>query len=266
MRSIRFRGERRRITVRALVASGLGSAVTAVFTLVLASAASAHVTVQPSEAKQGGFTAVVFRTPNERPEPTVKLEVQLPRDHPIAAVSVKPVPGWSYEVTKRTIDKPIDLHGRQVTEVVDTITWSGGEIKPGEYQEFPVSLGPLPAGVDELVFPAIQTYASGEEVRWVERQQPGQEEPERPAPVLKLVSAGDDGEHESSGSGPSSTAMPTAGPSASMVVAAPAGDVVSAQDTADRAEKFAMAGIAVGLVALIVGIWSVIAGRRQAES
>ncbi len=54
--------------------------------------------------------------------------------------------------------------GDEVTEVVSTITWSGGTIKPGEFTEFPVSLGPLPEDVESLSFPSVQTYEGGEVV------------------------------------------------------------------------------------------------------
>jgi hypothetical protein len=56
------------------------------------------------------------------------------------------------------------------------------QIKPGEFQEFPVSLGPLPTDTDKLVFKAVQTYSDNSEVSWI--QEPGAE---HPAPVLSLT-------------------------------------------------------------------------------
>ena len=61
-------------------------------------------------------------------------------------------------------------------ETVRTITWTAGpgvRIRPGEYQEFDVSAGPLPEDTDQLVLPAVQTYgtatASGADTtaRWI---------------------------------------------------------------------------------------------------
>lgn len=138
----------------------------------LAAPASAHVTVNPSEAVKGSYTKLTFRVPNERPDAsTTKLEVKLPEDHPLESVSVKPVPGWT------------------ATVAASVITWTGGEVKPGEFQEFDVSVGPLPEDTDRLVFPAVQTYSSGEVVSWSELHEEGAEEPEHPAPVLKLIDA-----------------------------------------------------------------------------
>ena len=66
--------------------------VMAAVVLGVATPAFAHVTVQPSEAEQGGFAAVAFQVPNERDDAnTVKVEVTFPADHPIPFVSTQPV-------------------------------------------------------------------------------------------------------------------------------------------------------------------------------
>lgn len=154
--------------------------------------ASAHVTAQPGTAAQGTYTAVAFRTPNEEDKAdTVKLEVSFPTDHPIASVSVEPVPGWTATVQKSTLATPIQTDDGTVTQAVSKITWSGGKIMPGQYQDFSVSLGPLPTDTDKLVFKALQTYDNGEVVRWIENAPPGGPEPEHPAPTLTLTKAPD---------------------------------------------------------------------------
>jgi uncharacterized protein YcnI len=130
--------------------------------------ASAHVTANPNEAEAGGFAKVSFRVPNERPESTVSISVKMPEDHPIGHVSVRPVPGWTADVQMRTLDEPINVFGEDITEVVDTITWTGSQIDPGQFQEFEVSMGPLPEEPGVLYFPTIQLYDGGEEVAWIE--------------------------------------------------------------------------------------------------
>jgi uncharacterized protein YcnI len=171
-------------------------AVAALAVFGLGSPAAAHVTVNPGTATQGGFAKLTFRVPNEKATAsTVKLEVQLPQDAPLASVSTRPVPGWSVEVRRRTLDEPVTAHGAQITEVVDVITWTaspGAEIGPGQFQEFDVSVGPLPE-VDQLVFKALQHYSDGDIVRWIDEPQPGVEL-ERPAPVLRLAPAGGESE------------------------------------------------------------------------
>lgn len=152
-------------------------AAVAAFSFLSVGAASAHVTVNPSSAPKGGFAKLTFRVPNERDDAsTTKLEVAFPAGADIEFVSVKPVPGWTFTVAK---------------EPTTTIVWSGGKIGPGEFQEFDVSVGPLPDKKDSLTFKALQTYDSGEVVRWIDIQK-GEEEPEHPAPVLTLTAATSD--------------------------------------------------------------------------
>jgi hypothetical protein len=62
----------------------------------------------------------------------------------------------------------------------------GGGIRPGEFQEFALSGGPFPEA-ESLAFPAVQSYSDGSEAAWIEPTVAGQEEPERPAPVLTLA-------------------------------------------------------------------------------
>ncbi|WBB64564.1 YcnI family protein [Streptomyces sp. WMMC500] len=172
----------------------LATAVAAGAVLLLAGPAAAHVTVDPDAAEQGGYATVNFKVPNERDDAsTVKLEVTLPAEHPLTSVMPQPVPGWDVKVEKAKLDTPIESHGEQITEAASKVTWSGGKIEPGTFQQFPVSMGALPEDADQLVFKAVQTYDSDEVVRWIEIPEEGAEEPELPAPVLALTPAADGG-------------------------------------------------------------------------
>ncbi|CAM5547444.1 hypothetical protein SALBM217S_02467 [Streptomyces griseoloalbus] len=157
-------------------------AVSGIAVLALSAPAFAHVSVQPAgTAAKGGYATVGFKVPNERDNAsTTKLEINFPADHPLASVMPQPVPGWKAEVTKSKLDKPLESHGKQLTEVVTKVTWTaeGKGIEPGYFQKFPVSLGALPENTDQLVFKAIQTYSDKEVVRWIEVPQEGQEEPD----------------------------------------------------------------------------------------
>lgn len=162
-----------------------------------AAPASAHVTVNPREAAQGSYARLAFRVPTESDTAsTVKLEVVLPEDVPVASVSTMPVPGWTVTVERRPVDPPLEAHGVQLTEAVSRITWTAtgdAGIKPGEFLEFPVSMGPLPT-TDQMVFKALQTYSDGTVVRWIEEPPADGGEVESPAPVLKLTPAAEDEE------------------------------------------------------------------------
>jgi uncharacterized protein YcnI len=173
--------------LRGLLAAALATGI-AVFGF--AASAAAHVTVSPDQATQGGSARIAFQVPTESDTAsTTKLDVYLPTDHPVATVSTMPVPGWTVHATTSKLATPItDDDGNKVTEAVSQITWTASPdaaIKPGQFQEFPVSLGPLPK-TDQLVFKVLQTYSDGTVVRWIDTTTPGQAEPEHPAPVLKL--------------------------------------------------------------------------------
>jgi uncharacterized protein YcnI len=156
---------------------------TLVLAVLLASGpALAHVTVQPSEGVTGSFSAFVVRVPTEREDAsTIRIEVQLP---PLAFVSFMDVPGWERTVEMQTLDEPLEVFGEELTEVVGTVTWEGGEIGPGEFQEFPFSAR-MPDEVTTLEFPAIQTYDSGEVVRWI-----GPPDSDEPAALVNTVDLG----------------------------------------------------------------------------
>lgn len=191
---------------RALRAVAVLSAAAAI-ALVGAAPALAHVTAQPGRAEQGGYTVVAMRVPNESDTAgTVKLEVTLPADHPVTGVRTTPVPGWTATMVKAPLTPPVERNGRTITEAVRTVTWTanaGTRIGPGEFVEFPLSLGPLPTDTDRLVLPAVQTYDDGEVVAWNEPPAADGAEPERPAPVVMLSPAAEVGE-------PAAAATPTA--------------------------------------------------------
>ena len=219
-----------------------------------ATSALAHVTVNPREATSGGYAKLAFRVPNERADAsTTKLEVNLPADHPFASVSVRPQPGWTYKVDKTTLPTPIKVHDNDVSEVVSRITWTGGEIKPGEFNEFEVSVGPLPDDADSITFKAIQTYSNGEIVRWIEEATPGGSEPERPAPVLKLTKSSTGGSTATT-----ATTAPAPETQAGEVAEAATRDAASKSDV-DTARTFGILGMAFGLL----GFVSAVAARRR---
>ncbi len=149
--------------------------------LAFAAPAAAHVTVSAPGATEGSDgTVVTFHVPTESDTlSTIGLKVQLPLDHPFSSVLVAPQPGWTYR-TVRTAGA--------VTEIDWTAT-SGSGIKPGEFGQFQLSVGPLP-NVPTLSFKAIQVYSDGSTVNWTDVPAPGSTaEPPHPAPTLTLALA-----------------------------------------------------------------------------
>lgn len=222
--------------------------------LLAAVPAFAHVTVQPSTAVKGGYSTVAFKVPNEQDSgSTVKVEVNIPTDHPIASVSLQPVPGWTAQVTTSKLATPIKTDDGTVDQAVTKITWSGGKIAPGQFQQFPVSFGPLPSDAASLSFKTLQTYDNGDIVRWIEIPQEGQPEPQNPAPTLTLTAPAAEG---------AATATATGTPAP-----APAADSKSTQqassggsDSDGTARALGIAGIVVGAAGVGFGVY---AGRRR---
>jgi uncharacterized protein YcnI len=213
----------------------------AALTLAMAAPAAAHVTVGSPSATQGGYSTVTFKVPNESDEAsTTKLEVTLPAETPVASVSVRPVPGWTAVAEKAKLATPLEAHGTQITEAVAKVTWTASgdaAIKPGQFQTFDVSMGPLPEA-PQMIFKALQTYSDGTVVRWIDEPTTDGTEPESPAPVLKLAAAG------TAADAPAAT-----GPTATATEAAPAADSDNTLGT-----TFGLIGAGLGLVALILAL------------
>jgi uncharacterized protein YcnI len=141
----------------ALIAAGAAA-------LAAASAASAHVTMNPEKAPADSFTRFALRVPTEEDVPTAKVSVQLPAG--LDEVTFQPKPPW-----KRT------QSGR-------VVTWSGGQIGVGEFDEFGLSMHLPNTPGKVLVFPATQTYANGKVVHWI-----GALTSDEPAPHVTLQAA-----------------------------------------------------------------------------
>jgi uncharacterized protein YcnI len=159
----------------------------AVAVLVLAPAAGAHVTLNPEEVPADSFARFDVRVPTERPDAdTVTVTVQIPQG--LEFVSFQPKPGWQRTVQMEELDQPVtNEEGETVTERIASVTWEGGRIGPGEFDEFELSARvPDEAGA-QLVFPALQTYSSGEVVRWI-----GPADADEPAPRVTLQAAGEE--------------------------------------------------------------------------
>jgi periplasmic copper chaperone A len=230
----------RLLTVAAAAAAAVG---------LTALPALAHVTVSSPGATQGGFGVLTFRMPNEVDNANAtELKVQLPGDAPLASVAVKPVPGWSYTVKRAKLATPLkDDDGNTVTDYPSEIDWkaTAGGIKPGEYADFDLSVGPLPK-TPSMTFKAIQTYSDGTVVSWIDVPAAGStEEPEHAAPILQLAAAG----AAAPGTAASSAAAPT---------------VTASGDDASKGSvtgAYVVGGI--GLVAGLAALALAVSGRRR---
>ncbi|WP_329165645.1 YcnI family protein [Streptomyces sp. NBC_01717] len=233
---------RRAGTVAALAAAGV---------LTAAGVAFAHVTVHPDSYAKGATDGVLtFRVPNEEDTAdTTKVQVFLPTDHPVLGVLVTPQDSWTAKVTTTRLKTPVKTDDGTITDAVSQITWSGGRIRSGEYQDFDVAFGQLPDDTDQLGFKTLQTYSDGKVVRWIEETQKGAEEPESPAPVLKLTAgtAGDE------------SAPMTASPSEPKATA-------KASSSDSTARGLGIAGLVAGVLGLVAAGVAIARGRSARSS
>jgi uncharacterized protein YcnI len=235
----------RRLALRA----GAVLAVSATAVIATAAPAFAHVTAQPGTAEQGGYAVVTMRVPNESDTAgTVKLEVKLPADTPFSSVRTTPMAGWTATLTKTPLNPPVQVNGgRTLTEAVTLVTFAaapGTRIAPGQYVDFPISLGPMPKDRDSVTFPATQTYDNGEVVAWDQPTPADGSEPEHPAPTVALTPAKDGG-HGGHGGGDTPQAAGDSG----------------GTDTAAR--WLGGAGLLVGALGLGLGGGAVLRSRKQ---
>jgi uncharacterized protein YcnI len=236
--------------------SGRRAAIVGALTLAglaIAATASAHVTVSPTSLPQGSTAELTFKVPNEESSAnTVSLQLQIPTDHPIAQVLAKPVPGWTIAVHTVKLAKPLTTDDGTFTTAVNEIDWTGGTIQPGQYQDFQVSVDPLPSDTTQLVFKTVQTYSNGDVVRWIDLTTSSNPNPDHPAPVLTLTPASSD----------SATATATATATASS---APAASSTSASSSSSS-NGLGIAGLVLGAIGAACGVAALLFVRKNRRS
>ncbi|MFJ5641814.1 YcnI family protein [Streptomyces sp. NPDC093223] len=220
------------------------TALTAASVLVAAGVASAHVTVHPESYAKGATDGVLtFRVPNEEDTAsTTRVQVFLPTDHPVLGVLVSPRDGWTAKVTTAKLKTPVKTDDGTITEAASEITWTGGKIGAGQFEDFDVAFGQLPEDTGRLTFKTLQTYSDGKVVRWIEEPADGADEPENPAPTLELTAAG---------AGSASTAPAESGAKATANA--------SADDSTARG--LGIAGLIVGVLGLAAATFAFVRTR-----
>ena len=224
--------------------------------LAIAATASAHVTVSPTSLPQGATAELTFKVPNEESKAnTVELQLQIPTAYPIAQVLAKPVPGWTITEHTVTLAKPLTTDDGTFTSAVDEIDWTGGSIPPGEYQDFQISVDPLPTDTTQLVFKAVQTYSDGDIVRWIDLTTGSDPDPEHPAPVLTLTPA------SASGDTAASSATTAAAPAAATTTT-----TASASTSSSSSNALGIAGLVLGAIGAGCGVAALLVVRKTRRS
>jgi uncharacterized protein YcnI len=213
--------------------------------LIIPAAAEAHVTLNPTEWEAGGFARFDVRVPNERPNAdTTKVMVQLPEG--LFFVSFQPKAGWKRTIKMEKLAEPVEVFGDQITERVASVTWSGGRIAPGEFDEFGVSFRVPETPGESLVFPSLQTYSNGEVVRWIDPDP----EAETPAPQVLVTEAA---QEEAAGAA-ATTTEEEASSGGQEAAPEPTSAEVEDNSRANLALTLGVAGLVAGLAALALAL------------
>src|SRR4028119_916510 len=130
--------------------------------LAVAAPVWAHVTVSPEEVAAGDYETLTVSVPTEKEVPTTEIRVEVPKGFLLSGV--QPVPGWEHAF-------------EEDGGVVTAVTFSGGEIRPREFQQFLVQ-AQAPEEPGAYPWKASQTYEDGSVVEWT-----GAPDSEEPPPV-----------------------------------------------------------------------------------
>ena len=244
-----------RKTLRALGAAALTTGLV----VVGASAASAHVSVNPDTTSAGAYALLTFGVPHGCGESsTTKVSIQMPEQ--IVAVTPSVNPGWDVEKVMEDLAEPVDDgHGGQYTERVAEIVYTAKTPLPDGYRDaFVLSLKLPEAEGETLVFPTVQECEEGESA-WVQVPAEGEDADalELPAPMFELTAA------EGDGHGASSEAEASADGTDAQAAGADGSDSATAATSDDAATPVATwVALALGAAGLVLGLLAFLRTRR----
>ena len=245
-----------RVTTRLSVVLG----VSALGLALSAGPALAHVTANPGEAAAGGYTYHQFRVGHGcEASPTTKVTIFIPD----GVISVKPEvePGWKSATVIGAIT-PYDNHGETISEGVKEVSFTAAAPLPDDQMtQFGVSMKMPDKAGETLWFPVVQVCQTGE-TRWIDIAVEGQEEPETPAPGIKLTAAGGDAHgaaatETAEKAGTEKTEGEAASTDGEDAAAVQAGRVDDGNDT------LAIVALVLGALGLLTGGYSLVTVRRR---
>jgi uncharacterized protein YcnI len=218
----------------------------------LAPPAAAHVQVTPGQVAPGDAVVFTVLVPNERDDPTTRVELEIPEG--LVPFSFEDTPGWERE-TNTAADGSIA-----------SVAWTG-ELPEGAFVRFGL-LASTPDTEGTLTFRAVQTYADGTEAAWV-----GAPDTDEPAPTVEVTATaeganaggeagGDEGVSTAEVPAPESEPATTAGEEQSPATAedaaatttAPEETVAAADGEDDDDSTIGWVGVALGALGLAAGV------------
>jgi len=160
---------------------------------------------------------------------------------------------WNHVETLAKLDTTVEVRGNEryvddgdvvtsagVSAGIDMALEAAAEVRKGMRYARP--------------FKTLQTYSDGKTVRWIEEAESGGDEPENPAPVLKLTAKGAE-EAEGAAQDSASTA------SASATTKSSGSSTATASSSDSTARGLGIAGLVVGVLGLAAAVFAVVRSR-----
>lgn len=148
----------------------------------------AHVTLEAQQATAGSYHKAVLRVPHGcAGSPTTAIKVQIPQG--VVGVKPMPKPGWELSIVRAKLDRPYkDGHGRDVTERVSEVHWTGGRLLDDHYDEFAMRVRLPDSAGETIYFRTVQECEKGVH-RWIEIPASGKSRSDyaEPAPQITLT-------------------------------------------------------------------------------
>ncbi|WP_019911619.1 YcnI family copper-binding membrane protein [Paenibacillus sp. HW567] len=141
------------------------AAPAAALVLVLATMASAHVTVSPAESATGAWETYTLKVPSEKDAATTQVDLRIPQGAEFKQYEASP--GWD-----------VTIEGNKVSWIA-----TGKGIQAGQFQRFYFT-AKNPDAAGALAWNAYQHYADGSVVEWS-----GEEGSETPHSITEIVQA-----------------------------------------------------------------------------
>ncbi|WP_033327460.1 DUF1775 domain-containing protein [Streptomyces yerevanensis] len=227
------------------------AALTATLTLAAPAAAHAEVEADKPQALAENATLDFVSEAESDTAGFTELRVVLPEGIAPGDVTLDEAPkGWKLKATS------------------DGYTVGGPALKAGVDAEHKIKIRQLP-DAKELAFKTVETYGDGEVSRWIELPSGG-EEPEQPAPVLKLKAAapGAKPADPSPSADPGESATPSPNPSATESDVAATGsdtDAKASEEDEGSSAGLVIGGVVVALLVLGGGAWWLVKRRTAAS-
>jgi periplasmic copper chaperone A len=159
-----------------------------VSSMLYSSSLFAHVVLAEPTATAGSYYRATFKVGHGcEGSSTTAISITIPDG--FANVKPMPKPGWVIETKMEKLSKPIESHGRKITESVRQVTWRGGPLLDQHYDEF-VMMMKLPEQAGKSWFPVLQVCEKGIN-EWTEIPSPGKtrKDLKTPAAELEIVPA-----------------------------------------------------------------------------